>query len=135
VAQDPDDDAQRIVAVSKCNVAVKPASLRFALEDHEGVSRIAWRGTAPYRANDLVERPPSADQRQRRQTERACEDFIRRLLDRFAMPIRSVKSECQEAGFSLRTTERAAHNLGLIRTRDYGMNMWRFPKTVNDSAA
>ena len=32
VAQDPDDDKQRILAVSKCNMTVKPASLRFALE-------------------------------------------------------------------------------------------------------
>jgi hypothetical protein len=38
----------------------------------------------------------------------------------YGMPIRSVKMECQEAGFSLRTTERAAHNLGLVWTRDYG---------------
>ena len=135
VAQDPDDDEHRILAVSKCNLAVKPASLRFALVDHEGVSRIAWRGTAPYQANHLVERPPSADQRQRRQAERACQDFIRRLLGSYAMPIQSVKTECQEAGFSLRTTERAAHNLGLVCTRQYGMNTWSLPKAVNDSAA
>jgi len=32
VAQYPDDDEQRILAASKCNMAVKPASLRFALE-------------------------------------------------------------------------------------------------------
>jgi hypothetical protein len=135
VAQDPDDDEQRILAVSKCNLAVKPASLRFALLDHDGVSRVAWRGTAPYQANHLVERPPSADQRQRRQAERACEDFIRRLLGSYGMQIRSVKAECQDAGFSLRTTERAAHNLGLVYTRDYGMNMWRLPKAVSDPAA
>jgi len=130
VAQDPDDDEQRILAVSKCNMAVKPASLRFALENHDGVSRIAWRGTAPHQANHLVERPPSADERQRRQTERACEDFIRNLLGGYGMPIRSVKTECQEAGFSLRTTERAARNLGLVWTRDYGMNMWSLPKAA-----
>ena len=136
VAQDPDDDEQRILAVSKCNMGVKPASLRFALEDHEGVSRIVWRGTAPYQANDLVERPPSADQRQRRQAERACQDFIRRMLDSYiSMPIASVKAECQEAGFSMRTTERAAHNLRLVWTRKYGMNMWSLPEAGNDSAA
>jgi hypothetical protein len=135
VAQDPDDDKQRILAVSKCNLAVKPASLRFALEDYDGVSRIAWRGTAPYQANHLVERPPSAEQCQRRQADRACQDFLRHLLGTYAMPIRSVKAECQDAGFSLRTTERAAHNLGLVYTRDYGMNMWSLPKTGNDSAA
>ena len=136
VAQDLDDDEQRILAVSKCNMGVKPASLRFALKDHEGVSRIVWRGTAPHQANDLVERPPSADQRQRRQAERACQDFIRRMLDSYiSMPIASVKAECQEAGFSMRTTERAAHNLRLVWTRKYGMNMWSLPEAGNDSAA
>jgi hypothetical protein len=135
VAQDPDDDEQRILAVSKCNMAVKPASLRFALENHDGVGRIAWRGTAPYQANHLVERPPSAEERLRRRTERACEDFVRRLLGDYGMPINSVKMECQEAGFSLRTTERAAHNLGLVWTRKYGMNMWSLPNAANDSAA
>jgi hypothetical protein len=134
VAQDPDDDEQRVLAVSKCNLAVKPASLRFALEDHDGVSRIAWRGTAPYRANQLVERPPSPEQRERRWRERACEDFLRGLLS-FAMPIQSVKAECHEAGFSMRTTERAAHNLGLVRTRSYGMNMWSMPKEGEEAAA
>jgi len=82
-----------------------------------------------------VERPPSADQRQRRQTERACEDFIRHLLADYGKPIQSVKMGCQEAGFSLRTTERAARNLGLVWKRDYGMNMWSLPKAVADSAA
>ncbi len=51
------------------------------------------------------------------------------------MPIQSVKAECQEAGFSLRTTERAAYNLGVVRTREYGMNMWSMPKGGNESAA
>jgi hypothetical protein len=135
VAQDPDDDAERVLAVSKCNMGVKPASLRFALLDHDGVSRIVWRGTAPYQANDLVERPPSAAQRQLRRAERRCEDFIRRLLRDHGVTIQGVKEECQEAGFSLRTTERAAHNLGLVWTRQYGMNMWSLPKGINDSAA
>jgi hypothetical protein len=135
VAQDPDDDEQRILAVSKCNLGVKPASLRFALEDHEGASRIVWRGTAPYQANHLVEHPPSADQLQRRHAERACQDFIRRMLASYAMPISSVKAECRDAGFSMRTTERAAHNLRLVWTRKYEMNMWSLPDAGNDSAA
>jgi hypothetical protein len=72
---------------------------------------------------------------ERRRTERACEDFIRHLLGGYGMPIRSVKTECQDAGFSLRTTERGARNLGLVWKRDYGMNMWSLPKAVTDSAA
>jgi RecA-family ATPase len=79
VAQDPDDEEQRILAVSKSNLAVKPASLRFVLENHDGVGRISWRGTSPYHANQLVERPPTDEQRQRRMSESTCQEFLRKL--------------------------------------------------------
>ena len=57
------------------------------------------------------------------------------MLGSYAVPIASVKAECQEVGFSMRTTERAAHNLRLVWTRKYGMNMWSLPNAGNDSAA
>ncbi len=127
VALDPEDEEARILAVTKCNMARRPTSLRFAVEDHQGVSRIAWRGTASYQANHLVERPLNAGQRLRRQEARACEEFLRESLSGFAKPIQSIKAECGEAGFSLRTTERAAQSLGLVLTRKYGLNMWGMP--------
>jgi hypothetical protein len=109
VAQAPDADAQRILAVSKCNTAVRPVSLRFALEGQDVACRIRWLGPAPYRANELVDRPPSAAERERGQTDRACQEYIRRLVGSCGMPVQSVKTECADAGFSLRTNIISTH--------------------------
>ena len=43
------------------------------------------------------------------------------------MPVKSLKAECADAGFSVRTTERAANKLGVVLKRKYGMNMWALP--------
>ena len=59
--------------------------------------------------------------------DRACQDFLRRMLRGCSMPVKSVKAECADAGFSVRTTERAANKLGVVLKRKYGMNMWALP--------
>jgi hypothetical protein len=63
-------------------------------------------------------------------SDRACQDFIRGYLGGYGVPVKSVKAECADAGFSLRTIERAAHNLGLVLMRKYGMNMWFPPEAA-----
>ncbi len=109
-------------------MAARPVSLRFALESADGVSRISWRGPAPYQANQLVERPPSEEEHGRRQMDRHCQAFLRDLLGTYGMPVQAVKNQCAAAGFSLRTTERAANKLQLVLMRKYEMNMWFLPK-------
>jgi hypothetical protein len=66
--------------------------------------RLAAVGANPERVFHLGE----INTGQCRQTERACQNLIRRLLGSYAVPIRSVKTECQGAGFSLPSTERRA---------------------------
>jgi hypothetical protein len=132
VAQAPDNDSERILAVAKSNLATPPTSLRFAIAAHDtgcpdASCRIRWLGTAPYRANQLVERPPNAEERARGRVERECQEYIHRLLRRCDMPVKSVKADCAEAGFSVRTTERAAHSLGVVLKRHYGIIMWSLP--------
>jgi hypothetical protein len=51
------------------------------------------------------------------------------------MPVKSVKSECADAGFSLRTVERAAANLGVELKRQYGLNMWSLPSADRQSTS
>ena len=55
------------------------------------------------------------------------QDFLWRMLKGCSMPVKSVKAECADVGFSVRTTERAANNLGVVLKRKYGMNMWALP--------
>ena len=66
--------------------------------------------------------------RQARDAEKRCQVFIQKLLQYGGQPPKSVKLECQEAGFSLRTTERAVQKLGVVAKRDYGMYFWTLPK-------
>jgi hypothetical protein len=68
--------------------------------------------------------PPNA---KRGHMDRACQDFLRQMLRGCSMPVKSVKAECADAGFSVRTTERAANKLGVVLKRKYGMNMWALP--------
>jgi hypothetical protein len=129
VAQAPDNEDERILAVAKSNPGRMPASLRFALAHEEGACphascRIRWLGAAPFRARDLAVRPPNGE---RGHMDRACQDFLRQMLRRCSTPVKSAKAECADAGFSVRTTERAANKLGVVLKRKYGMNMWALP--------
>jgi hypothetical protein len=138
LAQDPDDDTKRILAVCKCNLAVRPMSLRFGLENQNDASRIRWCGTSPYQADRLVERPMSEEKKERvrerkerersgRDTLRRCEELIRGTLGSFGMPHQSLKAECVEAGFAERTIQRAIERLGLVSKRQYGMRFLYMP--------
>ncbi len=119
VAPDPDDAAARVLAVTKCNLAAPPASLRFRLTPSaEGeVCRIEWLSRSPYRADQLLQPAPVADQRETREeaiTKMALGvTLLTELLSRGPLEIRHLKKECAAAGLSNRTVERAARRLGL----------------------
>jgi len=131
VAQDPDDDTHRVLAVAKCNIAAKPPALRFVLEQQGPTARIAWRGPCPYQADRLVARPPTEERRQSlkqtRDAELRCQEFLLDMLKWGATPVKDAKQDCTDAGFSLRTIERAIHNLGVVLKRSYGVNKWSLP--------
>ena len=140
VAQAPDNEDERVLAVAKSALVTRPVSLRFALEAHDvggpqAICRVRWLGTAPYRADQLVERPAGPEQRARVRMDDACQEFLRRLLGYGGMPVKSVKAECADAGFSLRTIERAAATLGVELKRQYGLNMWTLPSADRPSAS
>jgi AAA domain/Bifunctional DNA primase/polymerase, N-terminal len=139
VAPDPDDAAARVLAVTKCNLAAPPASLRFRLTPSaEGeVCRIDWLGHSPYRADHLLQPPPAADQRETREeatTKLAVGvTLLGELLARGPQEIRLLKKECSAAGLSTRTVERAARRLGLRLRHTFleGRNIytWELPKS------
>ena len=56
VAADPDQPGRRILAAAKCNLALPPRPLRFALEAADGVCRVRWLGQADVTADELVRR-------------------------------------------------------------------------------
>ena len=137
VAPDPDDATARVLAVTKCNLAAPPASLRFHLTPSaEGeVCRIEWLGRSAYVADQLLQPPPAADQRETREeatTKVALGvTLLGDLLARGPLEIRLLKKECAAAGLSNRTVERAARRLGLRlrHTSSEGKNIytWELP--------
>jgi hypothetical protein len=117
VAQDPDDDRVRILAVTKCNLASKPASLRFALDPVGAVCRIAWLGTSAYHADDLVQAPPTEEQKEAREEARTkqelAEQLLKVLLAEGPVEVKQAKAEAAAANISARVLERAAKALAL----------------------
>jgi hypothetical protein len=118
VAINPDNEHQRILAVTKCNLAAKPQSLTFVLDPVGDVCRIGWTGTISYHADQLVQAPPSDQEKAAKEEEKtkqeACQDLLQEILSTGPMEIKQAKKECNSASFSSRTTERAAKALGLV---------------------
>jgi hypothetical protein len=115
VAPDPDDDAGRVLAVTKCNLAARPASLRFTLAAAGPACRVVWNGTSAYQADQLVQRPPSAAEKEAREEARTkqqlAEELLRLLLAEGPVAVKRAKAEAASAGISARVLERAARAL------------------------
>jgi hypothetical protein len=137
IAPDPDETSARILAVTKCNLAAAPASLRFRLApaaDSE-VCRVDWLGTSPYSADQILHPPTSADERETREEATTkvmlAMTILQELLANGPQELRRLKKECAAAGLSNRTVERAARRLGLCLRHciEEGRNIytWELP--------
>lgn len=135
VAVDPDDEHKRVLAVSKCNLAARPRSLRYTLTPIGPVCRVEWCGTSEYDADTLMQPPPTEEEREQREEARSrvaqAMDTLRMILESGPVRIREAKRLCADAGFPVRTTERAARNLGLTVDHRYEQGehvwMWSLP--------
>src|SRR5262249_46977276 len=59
IATDPDDDARRVLAVSKSNLASMPSALAYRLvdDDQHQCARVQWLGTTDHTATSLLASP------------------------------------------------------------------------------
>jgi len=63
-AVDPDDDTRRVLAATKCNLAVMPEALSFQLVDSgNGCARVEWGGNSGHTAADLLGHREGDDER------------------------------------------------------------------------
>jgi hypothetical protein len=83
VAEDPDDDAYRILAMPKINCGPKQPSLRFALEPvpELDVCKIRWQGTSSYTADDLVGTHASEEQKEQAQEKATKVEQAKAILE------------------------------------------------------
>jgi len=126
VAVDPDDENKRVLASTKCNLAKKPESLSFHLEDCNGVSKVAWGGTSTHNADTLL-----ASNEEQGALEEA-ENVLESILANGAVLANDVKREAKEAGVSERTLYRAKAKLKVESFKE-GLKAWywELPKVAS----
>jgi hypothetical protein len=120
VAEDPDDEHLRVLAMPKINCGPKQESLRFALEPIGNVCRIGWAGTSHYSADELLQSPHSEQQKEL-QDERAtkveqAKGILEWLLESSttgSLVVTQAKAELAKAGLHGSTIGRALRQLNL----------------------
>lgn len=132
VARDPDDPDghRRVLASTKCNLAVEPPSLGYVIEPKPldgplalpGVPHVRWLGQVEHTAASILGTgPEDSEERMVRDDAMA---FLRGHLADGPRPVEEVKSEAKRAGFSWRTVERAKAPAKVRSVRDGANNRW-----------
>jgi hypothetical protein len=124
---DDDDDGARVLAVTKCNVARMPATLRLRLVTAASpapgveVAKAVWDGPATSTADDLV-----APNEERGELERACE-LIRDMMVSGSVLAKEAQAALRANGITDRTERRAKNRLR-IRAERVGdvLSAWRW---------
>jgi hypothetical protein len=135
VAEDPGDDARRVLAVIKSNLAAKPPALGLRLvTDHPlGVARVEWLGPVDYDADSLI--GPRLDAHEHSAVDEA-KDFLRAELADGPKLARQVIKDAHEAAIAEKTLRRAKSDLGVLSDREGGIAgkgrwLWALPKRAN----
>lgn len=115
VARDPDDDARRIVAVTKNNLAAESASLAFQLvpDDAIGAARVEWLGESAHGASALL--AIRADDPEEGGALAEAVDVLRTILADGPVPAKDAEREATTgAGVSRATLLRARKAAGVV---------------------
>ena len=117
--QHPENDSLYVLVCAKNNLARKaePISYSIVEGDTYNTARIAWRGPIDITVQELMRRrrEPTADDATE---EERCKSFILTALMDGPLLGTSVLSACMDQGFSERTAQRAAADLGVRKVRE-----------------
>lgn len=114
VARDPDDPDRRIIATTKCNIAVEPPSLAYRLvsDDRLGCARVEWDDSpVTMTAADLLRSAMDTGDREDRDD---IDTWLRDLLDGGPMQSKDVFRAADGAGYSRDQTKRAKKRIGAV---------------------
>lgn len=137
VAEDPDNNQMRVLAISKCNLASKPKSLKFFLEVEGAVCKVKWSGATHQSADDLMGPPPTEEQRDQEEARQTKAQHAIEIIESLIaldgeVEIKVAKAEANAAGISTATVEKAARILGLkmsYKTDDDGARSYFWTRT------
>ncbi len=130
VGRDPDDQDRRILACSKLNLAVEPASLAYRLvsDDTLGCARVEWEGGVDMAAGDLLRGPRDDEERSERDE---AADWLTDYLTEAggSAPFKNVLRSARAEGVAERTLKRARERAGVEskRTGFPSTTVWSLP--------
>lgn len=130
LAADPDDPERRILASTKSNLALPPASLTFRLAPVPGtdVARVEWLGESAHTAGALLSPPANEEERG---VLGEAREFLRNVLAGGRRPANDVTHEAEGLGIAKATLRRAKKALGVEAEREGfgggGVWWWRLP--------
>ena len=136
VAKDPADptDARRVLASTKANLALAPASLAYHLAPADnGSLRVVWEGPSDHTATSLLAGAVDPG-REESSALATAQDVLRALLADGPKPATAVQAEARTAGVGERTLRRACQALA-IRPRKNGYQgawVWELPTPTTD---
>ncbi len=130
--KDPQDENRRVLASTKNNLAMPPASLMFGLEEAEsGSVRVNWLGQSEVSAKDLLATPQDQEHADARSE---AVEFLNDVLIDGPVAASQIKEEAEDAAISERTLARAKKTLGIISYREgetgsrgKGQWLWKLP--------
>jgi hypothetical protein len=117
-AEDPDDETQRVLAVTKSNLAAKADALTYRLIDspEHGCARVEWLGTSTHSAANLLSGPRDEDERTER--DEAADWLTDYLVDNGGQAAaKDVLKAARADGHSERTMQRARSRAGVKSER------------------
>lgn len=134
VGKDPEDPTgeQRVLAVTKCNLAAPPPGLAYRLAA-DGPVRVEWLGQTALTADALLAAPPGGEER----TALAdAEAFLRAFLADGPVEAKTIQARAREAGIAEPTLRRAKARVGveafLTGFGAAGRWHWRLPLRRDD---
>jgi putative DNA primase/helicase len=133
VGKDPQDENRRVVASTKNNLAMPPASLMYQLEEADtGSVRVDWLGQSEVSASQLLATPRDEEQADARGE---AVEFLNDVLCDGPVAASQVKEESEDAGITDITLRRAKKSIGILAYRENvagdkrgsGRWMWKLP--------
>lgn len=126
VGAHPENEDERLLTVTKINVAKPPRALSFDIRElppklnRQDRSRFSWGEFSDYTSDEVLAAPPQTDGREERSQ---AVEFLKGKLTNGPIEFKSLLSQAEKMSVSERTLRRAADQLGVIRSiQGFGKN-------------
>lgn len=126
VGVDPEDDEQRVVAVTKLNLARKPQALTYCIESIKGGqdrSRLVWGDMSDLTSEEILGAPEGNGGDGDR-----AEDYLKKELADGPKEATSLIAQAEAKGISERTLNRAKSRLDIVSSKPGSKWFWSLPR-------